>query len=88
MTYQALAAYIEDRDFPLIGALQVAPELTASEATMQVGLKGSSNLHFMSTDVVFQDGDNCSRTASGATAFHRQNYHSCAYRSIRGFMSF
>jgi len=65
----ALAAYIEDRDFPLIGALQVAPELTASEATMQVGLKGSSNLHFMSTNVVFQDGDNCSRTASGATAF-------------------
>ena len=29
----ALAAYIEDRDFPLIGELQVSPELTAGGAT-------------------------------------------------------
>jgi hypothetical protein len=65
----ALAAYIEDRDFPLIGELQVSPELTAGEATKQVGLKGTSNLHYMETDVVFQDGDNCSRTASGTTTF-------------------
>ena len=52
----ALAAYIENRDFPLVGYLQVAPELTASEATVQVGLKGTSNLHYLETDVVFQDG--------------------------------
>lgn len=65
----ALAAYIEDRDFPLIGELQVSPELTASGATKQVGLKGTSNLHYMETDLIFQDGANCSRTASGTTTF-------------------
>lgn len=65
----ALSAYIEDRDFPLIGELQVSPELTAGEATKQVGLKGTSNLHYMETDIVFQDGNNCSRTASGTTSF-------------------
>ena len=65
----ALAAYIEDRDFPLVGALQVAPELTASGATLQVGLKGTSNLHYLETDVIFQDGSGCARTASGTTTF-------------------
>jgi hypothetical protein len=65
----ALAAYIENRDFPLVGYLQVAPELTASEATVQVGLKGTSNLHYLETDVVFQDGSGCSRSASGTTTF-------------------
>lgn len=65
----ALSAYIEDRDFPLIGELQVSPELTANKATKQVGLKGTSNLHYMSTDVVFQDGAGCTRTASGTTDF-------------------
>ncbi|MAF36276.1 hypothetical protein CL622_04120 [archaeon] len=65
----ALAAYIEDRDFPLIGELQVSPELTANKATKQVGLKGTSRLHYMSTDVIFQDGAGCTRTASGTTDF-------------------
>lgn len=65
----ALAAYIENRDFPLIGYLQVAPELTANGATAQVGLKGTSNLHYMDTDVVFQAGAGCTRTASGTTTF-------------------
>ena len=68
----ALAAYIEDRDFPLVGFLQVAPELTASGATPQVGLKGSSNLQYMSTDVVFGAGAGCSRTASGTTTFTKR----------------
>ena len=65
----ALAAYIEDRDFPLIGELQVSPELTAADATKQVGLKGTSNIHYMETDMIFQDGDNCTRTPSGTTSF-------------------
>lgn len=65
----ALAAYIEDRDFPLVGELQVSPELTANGATKQVGLKGTSNLHYMDTNVVFQDGAGCSRTANGSTTF-------------------
>ena len=65
----ALAAYIEDRNFPLIGELQVSPELTAGGATKQVGLKGTSNIHYLETDVIFQDGNNCTRSASGTTAF-------------------
>jgi|AntAceMinimDraft_17_1070374.scaffolds.fasta_scaffold09972_3 hypothetical protein len=64
-----LAAFIEQRDFPLVGYLQVAPELTASQATIQLGLKGTSDLHYMETDVVFQNGAGCARSASGTTAF-------------------
>jgi hypothetical protein len=65
----ALSAYVEDRDFPLVGSLQVAPELTANKATIQVGLKGTSNLHYLETDVVFGAGAGCTRTASGTTTF-------------------
>jgi hypothetical protein len=65
----ALPAYIEDRDFPLIGAIQFDPEMTAMDATVQAGVKGKSNLHFMETNVIFQDGNNCSRTPSGTTTF-------------------
>lgn len=64
----ALAAYIEDQDFPLIAKLQFDPELKASRSTIQNGIKGSSNLHYLDSDVVFQD-DNCTRTASGTTTF-------------------
>ena len=64
----ALSAYIEDRDFPLVARLQFDPELKASRSTIQDGIKGSSNLHFMETDVVFQE-DSCSRSASGTTTF-------------------
>jgi len=69
----ALAAYIEDRDFPLVGELQVSPELTANGATKQVGLKGTSNLHYMDTNVVFQDGAGCSRTVNGSTSFSNRS---------------
>ena len=65
----ALAAYIEDRDFPLIGELQVSPELTAGAATKQIGMKGTSNIHYLETDMIFQDGANCTRSASGTTTF-------------------
>lgn len=64
----ALAAYIENRDFPLVAKLQFDPELRASKATIQDGVKGSSNLHFLESDVVFQ-ADDCTRTASGTTTF-------------------
>lgn len=64
----ALAAYIENRDFPLVAKLQFDPELRASRATIQDGVKGSSNLHFLESDVVFQ-ADDCTRTASGTTTF-------------------
>lgn len=62
----ALAAYIENRDFPLVAKMQFDPELKAARATLQDGIKKSSNLHFMETDVVFQT-DSCTRTASGTT---------------------
>ena len=64
----ALAAYIENRDFPLVAELQFDPMLRASMGTIQDGVKGSSKLHFMETDVVFQSGS-CSRSASGTTTF-------------------
>jgi hypothetical protein len=61
-----LAAYIENRDFPLVAKMQFDPELKAGRATLQDGIKKSSALHFMDTDVVFQVGS-CTRTASGTT---------------------
>ena len=62
----ALAAYIENSDFPIIAKVQTSSD-TASLVSKQVGIKKSSNLHFMETDVVFQSGANCNRTASGTT---------------------
>jgi len=64
----ALSAYVEDRDFPLVAELQFDPMLRASMGTIQDGIKGSSNLHFLETDVVFQSGS-CTRTGSGTTTF-------------------
>jgi len=61
-----LSAYIENADFPLIAAVQVSSD-TASLATKQLGIKDSSKLHYLTSDVVFQDGANCTRSASGTT---------------------
>lgn len=65
----ALSAYVEDRDFPLIGEAQVMPEMTAGEATVVPGLKGKSNIHYMETDLVIQSASGCTRTANGTTTF-------------------
>ena len=66
----SLATYIEDRDFPLVAAIQYNPEMTAADATVQTGIKGSSKLHYFSTDVNFLDGDNCDRgTPTDASTF-------------------
>ena len=67
----ALTAYIEDQDFPILAAAQ-AKGITASLVSKQVGIKGSSNMTNLSTDVVFQDGDNCTRSASGTTTFSKR----------------
>ena len=64
----ALAAYIENEDFPLIAKVQVSSN-TAALAFKQVGIKKTSNLHYLDTDVIFQDGANCTRSASGTTTF-------------------
>jgi len=62
----ALSAYIEDQDFPLIAQMQATGGL-AEVANIQTGIKGSSNLQFLSTDVVF-GADGCSRTGADTTA--------------------
>lgn len=63
----ALTAYIEDQDFPLIAQMQATGGL-AEKVNIQTGIKGSSNLQFLSTDVVF-GSDACTRTAADSTAF-------------------
>jgi len=63
----ALTAYIEDQDFPLVAQMQAKGGL-AEVVNIQTGIKGSSNLQFLSTDVVF-GADACSRTAADTTEF-------------------
>ena len=63
----ALSAYIEDSDFALLAQMQATGGL-AEVATLQQGIKGSSHLQFLSTDVVFQ-ADACSRTGADTTTF-------------------
>ena len=66
----ALSAYIEDQDFPLIAQLQATGGL-AEVADIQTGIKSSSNLQFLSTDVIF-GADSCTRTPSGDTVFSQR----------------
>ena len=47
-----LAAYIEDQDFPLIAQMQATGGL-AEVADIQTGIKSSSHLQFLATDVIF-----------------------------------
>ena len=61
-----LSAYIEDQDFPLIAQMQATGGL-AEVADIQTGIKGSSNLQFLSTDVIF-GADSCARVNSGTTS--------------------
>lgn len=65
-----LTAYIEDQDFPLAYKMQAQGGL-AEFVSIQTGIKGSSNLQFMTTDVVF-GADGCSRTASGTTTLTKR----------------
>ena len=66
----ALSAYIEQMDFPLIAQLQATGGL-AEVADIQTGIKSSSNLQFLSTDVIF-GADSCTRTPSGDTVFSQR----------------
>lgn len=60
-----LDAYIEQADFPIVAKMQLTGGL-AQHVNIQSGLKGTSELHYISSDVVFGP-DGCSRTASGTT---------------------
>jgi len=66
----ALSAYIEDQDFPLIAQLQATGGL-AEVADIQTGIKSSSHLQFLSTDVVF-GADSCTRTGADTTTFSQR----------------
>ena len=66
----ALSAYIEDQDFPLIAQMQATGGL-AEVADIQTGIKGSSNLQFLSTDVVF-GSDACTRTGADTTTLSQR----------------
>jgi len=66
----ALSAYIEQMDFPLIAQMQATGGL-AEVANIQTGIKGSSNLQFLSTDVVF-GADGCARVTGDATVFSQR----------------
>ena len=63
----ALSAYIEQMDFPLIAQMQATGGL-AEKVNIQTGIKGSSNLQFLSTDVVF-GADGCARVTGDETTF-------------------
>jgi len=49
----ALAAYVEQEDFALMSQMQATGGMQ-DIARIQVGIKGSSALQFLNTDVVFQ----------------------------------
>jgi hypothetical protein len=66
----ALSAYIEDQDFPLIAQMQATGGL-AEVADIQTGIKGSSNLQFLTTDVVF-GSDSCTRTGADTTTLSQR----------------
>lgn len=66
----ALSAYIEQMDFPLIAQMQATGGL-AEVANIQTGIKSSSNLQFLSTDVVF-GADGCARVTGDATVFSQK----------------
>ena len=63
----ALTAYIEDQDFPLIAQVQATGGL-AEWVNIQAGIKGSSHLQFLDSDVIF-GSDSCGRTPAGTTTF-------------------
>lgn len=68
LVVSGLTTYVNEQEFPLVGALQVAPEMTVSKGvTIRNGIKGSVRLHFGETDVIFQSGGGCSGSAAGTT---------------------
>jgi len=67
LVVSGLTAYVNESEFPLVGAIQVSPEMTAAGVTIKDGIKGSMRLHFGETDVIFQSGGGCGGAAAGTT---------------------
>lgn len=67
LVVSGLTAYVTEDEFPLVGKIQVSPEMTAAGVTIKDGIKGSMRLHFGETDVIFQSGGGCGGAAAGTT---------------------
>lgn len=67
LVVSGLTAYVTEDEFPLVGKIQVAPEMTAAGVTIKDGIKGSMRLHFGETDLIFQSGGGCGGAAAGTT---------------------
>ena len=62
-----LTEYVENADFPLVGKIQVSPEMTAADVTLVTAVKGKTRLQYMETDLIWQSGGGCDRSAAGTT---------------------
>jgi len=67
LVVSGLTDYVNENEFPLVGKIQVSPEMTAAGVTIKNGIKGSMRLHFGETDVIFQSGGGCGGAAAGTT---------------------
>lgn len=67
LVVSALTNYVNEDEFPLVGKIQVSPEMTAAGVTIKNGIKGSMRLHFGETDLIFQSGGGCGGAAAGTT---------------------
>ena len=67
LVVSGLTTYVNEQEFPLVGAIQVSPEMTAAGVTIVTGVKGSVRLHFGESDVIFQSGGGCGGAAAGTT---------------------
>lgn len=67
LVVSALTNYVPENEFPLVGKIQVSPDMTAAGVTIKNGIKGSMRLHFGETDLIFQSGGGCGGAAAGTT---------------------
>jgi len=77
LVVSALTDYVNEQEFPLVGKIQVAPEMTAAGVTIKNGIKGSMRLHFGETDVIFQSGGGCGGAAAGTTTLTEKTLTVC-----------
>ncbi len=63
----AISAYVENADFPIVGKIQVSPEMTAAGVTLITGVKGSTKIHFLETTTTWSSGGGCSRPTAADT---------------------
>lgn len=62
-----LSAYVEEHKMPLLRDIVIGGDFLR-EFRLQTGIKTSARIHYLSNNVVFQDGGSCGFTASGDTS--------------------